>query len=89
MKYFYVKIESPYVGEELDEYCTAETQDELYESGKIDELIRDNTMLWCDGGEYEMYGFDSYEDFEEYYISDSMVTIKEITKEEYEESLEW
>ena len=89
MKYFYVKVESPYVGEEMDEYYTAETQDELYKSGKIDELVNDNALTWCEDSDYEMYGFDSYEDFVEYYISDSTVTIKEITKEEYEDSLEW
>lgn len=87
MKYFYVKIESPYVGEELEEYCAAESQDALYDSCKIDELICDNTMIWCDADDYEMYGFDSYEDFVEYYISESTVTIREITKEEYEEDL--
>ena len=84
MKYFEVIAYTPYCGENLYGYYEAEDEDELFESGKVDDLIADCVADWFDGSEYETYGFDSEEEFEEYYYSDSGATILEISKEDYE-----
>ena len=84
MKYFEVTAYTPYCGEELTGFFEAESEDELYESGKVDSLISDCVAEWFDADEYDTYNFDSVEDYEEYYYSDSGVHIREITKEEYD-----
>lgn len=87
MKYFEVTASTPYCGEELTGFYAAESKTALYESGKVDELISDCVAEWFDSDDYETYGFDCPEDYEEYYYSDSSVEIREITKEEYDEAV--
>lgn len=87
MKYFEATAVTPYCGEELTGFYAAESEDALRESGKLDELISDCIAEWFDGDEYETYGFDCPEDYEEYYYSDSGVELREITKEEYDEAI--
>lgn len=87
MKYFEVTASTPYCGEELTGFYMAESKTALYESGKIDDLIADCVAEWFDSDDYETYGFDCAEDYEEYYYSDSTVEIREITKEEYDEAV--
>lgn len=87
MKYFEATATTPYCGEELTGFYVAESEDALRESGKLDELISDCVAEWFDADEYDIYGFDSFEDYEEYYYSDSGVEVREITKEEYDEAI--
>lgn len=87
MKYFEVIAVTPYCGEELTGFFAAESEEKLRESGKLDELISDCAAEWFDADEYETYGFDSPEDYEEYYYSDSGIELREITKEEYDEAI--
>ena len=87
MKYFEVTATTPYCGEELTGFYAAESEFALHESGKLDRLIEDCVAEWFDADEYETYGFESPEDYEEYYYSDSGVEVREITKEEYDEAI--
>ena len=87
MKYFEATAVTPYCGEELTGFYAAESEDALRESGELDRLIEDCIAEWFDGDEYETYGFESPEDYEEYYYSDSGVELREISKEEYDEAI--
>lgn len=87
MKYFEATATTPYCGEELTGFYAAESEFALRESGKLDRLIEDCVAEWFDADEYETYGFESPEDYEEYYYCDSGVEIREITKEEYDEAI--
>ena len=87
MKYFEVTATTPYCGEELTGFYAAESEFALRESGKLDSLIEDCVAEWFDANEYETYGFESPEDYEEYYYCDSGVEVREITKEEYDEAV--
>ena len=87
MKYFEVTATTPYCGEELTGFYAAESEFALRESGKLDRLIEDCVAEWFDGDEYDTYGFESPEDYEEYYYADSGVEVREITKEEYDEAI--
>lgn len=87
MKYFEVTATTPYCGEELTGFYAAESEFALRESGKLDRLIEDCVAEWFDADEYDTYGFDSSEDYEEYYYCDSGVEIREITKDEYDEAI--
>ena len=85
MKYFHLCSYTPYCGESLDAYVASESEEKLYKDGIVDDLIADTVADFFDGDDYEVYGFDCPEDFEEYYYSDSGCEIREITKEEYDE----
>lgn len=87
MKYFEATATTPYCGEELTGFYKAESEFALRESGKLDRLIEDCVAEWFDADEYDTYGFDSPEDYEEYYYSDSGVEVREISKEEYDEAI--
>lgn len=87
MKYFEVTATTPYCGEELTGFYAAESEFALRESGKLDRLIEDCVAEWFDADKYDTYGFDSPEDYEEYYYADSGVEIREISKEEYDEAI--
>lgn len=87
MKYFEATAVTPYCGEELTGFYMAESEEKLRESGELDRLIVDCVAEWFDGDEYDTYGFESPEDYEEYYYSDSGVEVREITKEEYDEAI--
>ncbi len=85
MKHFHLCSYTPYCGESLDAYVASESEEKLYKDGIVDDLIADTVADFFDGDDYEVYGFDCPEDFEEYYYSDSGCEIREITKEEYDE----
>ena len=87
MKYFEATATTPYCGEELTGFYKAESEFALRESGKLDRLIEDCVAEWFDSDEYDTYGFESPEDYEEYYYSDSGVEVREISKEEYDEAI--
>ena len=88
MKYFELTAYTPYCGEELTEYHMAESEDKLVTDGIVDDLIADCVSSYMDSSEYEDYGFDSEEEFSDYYYEDSGVNIREITEEEYKEAKE-
>ena len=87
MKYFEVTAVTPYCGEELTGFYMAESEEKLRESGKLDRLIEECVAEWFDGNEYDTYSFESPEDYEEYYYSNSNIKICEITKEKYDEAI--
>ena len=85
MKYFQMTAYTPYYGEELTSYEIAESEEELYTSGKADTLIDDCINSYMDSSDYEDYGFESEEEWDEYYREGSGVEIIEITKQSYED----
>ena len=85
MKYFQMTAYTPYCGEELTSYEMAESEEELYTSGKVDALIDDCISSYMDSSDYEDYGFESEEEWDEYYREGSGVEIIEITKQSYED----
>ena len=85
MKYFQMTAYTPYCGEELTSYEMAESEEELYTSGKADALIDDCIASYMDPSDYEDYGFESEEEWDEYYREGSGVEIIEITKQSYED----
>ena len=85
MKYFQMTAYTPYCGEELTSYEMAENEEELYTSGKADALIDDCINSYMDSSDYEDYGFESEEEWDEYYREGSSVEIIEITKQSYED----
>lgn len=87
MKYFEAIAVTPYCSEELVGYYIAESEDELYESGKLDRLIEDCVAKWFDADKYGTYGFACPKDYEEYYYCNSGATVCEISKEEYDEAI--
>lgn len=88
MKYFELTAYTHYCGEELTEYHMAESEDKLVADGIVDDLIADCVSSYMDSSDYEDYGFDSEEEFSDYYYEGSGVDIREITEEEYKEAKE-
>ena len=88
MKYFELTAYTPYCGEELTEYRMSESEDKLVADGIVDDLIADCVSSYMDSSDYEDYGFDSEEEFSDYYYEGSGVDIREITEEEYKEAKE-
>lgn len=84
MKYFEMTASTPYCGEELTGYYEAESEEELYAKGIADALIADCVGEFMDPSDYEDYGFESAEDWEEYYFEGAGVEIREISFEEYQ-----
>lgn len=88
MKYFELTAYTPYCGEELTEYVMATSEEELVISGKVDDLIADCVSSYMDPSDYEEYGFESEDEWTEYYYEGSGVDVREITEEEYKEAKE-
>ena len=88
MKYFELTAYTPYCGEELTEYHMAESEDKLVADGIVDDLIAGCVSSYMDSSDYEDYGFDSEEEFSDYYYEGSGVDIREISEEEYKEAKE-
>lgn len=88
MKYFEVTATTPYCGEELTGYYMAESEEELVASGKVDDLIADCVSEFMDRSDYEEYGFDSEEEWEEYYFEGAGYEAREISFEEYKAAKE-
>lgn len=89
MKYFEVTAYTDYCGEHLWGYYMAESEEDLVDSGKVDDLVADCAAEWSPDyeTEYEDAGYESPEDYEEAYLAGCGATILEITKEEYELAL--
>ncbi len=87
MKYFELTAYTPYCGEELTEYVKAVSKEELYTSGKVDNLIDDCVSSYMDSSDWESHNFESEEDFIDYYYEDSGVNIREISEDEYVKAL--
>lgn len=85
MKYFRLTAYTPYCGEELTTVAMATSEHELRASGLPDDLICDCAAEWFNGEEYETYGYECEEDYEEAYYQECGCEIEEITEEEYEE----
>lgn len=88
MKYFELTAYTPYCGEELTEYKMAESEDQIVKDGILDDLISDCVSSYMDPSDYEEYGFESEEEWTEYYYEGSGVDVREITEEEYKEAKE-
>lgn len=85
MRYFMLTAYTPYCGEELTSFETAESEEELYRSGKADTLINDCIDSYMDSSDWEDYSFESEEAWDEYYREGSGVEIVEISKKSYED----
>lgn len=88
MKYFELTAYTPYCGEELTEYRIAESEDQMVKDGILDDLISDCVSSYMDSSDYEEYGFESEEEWTEYYYEGSGVDVREITEEEYKKAKE-
>ena len=88
MKYFELTAYTPYCGEELTEYKIAESEEQMAKDGILDDLISDCVSSYMDPSDYEEYGFESEEEWTEYYYEGSGVDVREITEEEYKEAKE-
>ena len=88
MKYFELTAYTPYCGEELTEYKMAESEEQMVKDGILDDLISDCVSSYMDSSDYEEYGFESEEEWTEYYYEGSGVDVREITEEEYKEAKE-
>ena len=88
MKYFELTAYTPYCGEELTEYKIAESEEQMAKDGILDDLISDCVSSYMDPSDYEEYGFETEEEWTEYYYEGSGVDVREITEEEYKEAKE-
>lgn len=88
MKYFRITAYTPYCGEELVAVAKAADEHELRSSGFPDEVVCDCAAEWFNGEDYETYGYESEEEYEEMFYQECGCEIEEITKEEYEEEKE-
>ena len=88
MKYFELTAYTPYCGEELTEYKMAESEEQMVKDGILDDLISDCVSSYMDSSDYEDYGFESEEEWTEYYYEGAGVDVREITEEEYKEAKE-
>ena len=84
VKYWEVKAYTPYCGEELVDYCI--TLDGEKPTKFMDALIEDCAAEWGPDfeNEYENFGYDSAEDYEESYYADCGASCREISKDDYE-----
>lgn len=88
MKYFELTAYTPYCDEELTEYMMAESEEQMAKDGILDDLISDCVSSYMDPSDYEEYGFESEEEWTEYYYEEAGVNVREITEEEYKEAKE-
>ena len=81
--YWEVTAYTPYCGEELTEYCVTETAEKPLAFG--DALIADCAAEWGPDfeNEYENFGYDSAEDYEESYYADCYCEYRLISEEDY------
>lgn len=86
MNYYHIRVYTPFVGEEMDVYITASTEEEYHK--KANEVANENGMEWYDAEDWRAHWeFDSDEDddivSEEYYAQCGWRFIAMITEEEY------
>ena len=82
MKYYEIKCETPYCGEDNYYYYKTEEPDKVKYYAA--ECMHENADNWYD--EDELMG--QYDSFDQY-LEDCGYVIKEITKEEYEDECPW
>lgn len=80
-KYYRVTAHTGYCGEELVDYIVTDLEDELTKFA--DDLVADCAAEWAPDfeSEYEDYGYESPEDYEEAYYADCGCEIEEIDYE--------
>ena len=88
MKYYHYRCYTPFVGEEMDVFISATSNEELGQ--KIDNAIQENGMEWYDEETWLFHwGYDEDADdydsvCDEYYAQCGATFINEITEEKYE-----
>lgn len=82
-RYFELTAHTGYCGEELTECFMVQSEEEL--PALRDELMYDCAAEWAPDftTEYEDYGYDCAEDFEEDWYAQMWCGVKEISREEY------
>lgn len=83
MKYYKITCGTPFVGEENDYYLKIFRDEELQEA--VDECIYECGNEWYDERSLEENDFTE----EEYYAECHVISIEEITEEEYHEACPW
>lgn len=84
MKYYRVTAYTPYCGEETTDFIATDDEQKLQEFAQA--LCEDNAAewepAWC---EHYDEGYETEEEFQEYYYSGCGTRIEEITEAEYKE----
>ena len=84
MKYYRVTAYTPYCGEETTDFIATEDEQKLQEFAQT--LCEDNAAewepAWC---EHYDEGYETEEEFQDYYYSGCGTRIEEITEAEYKE----
>ena len=88
MKYFRLRAYTPYCGEELTAVAKGESEHEVIASGLPDDLMADCASEWFDPADYETFGYEDEEEYEEMYYQECGCEITEISEAEYLEELE-
>lgn len=88
MKYFRLTAYTPYCGEELTAVTMAPSEEDVRLEGLCDRLMEDCAAEWFDPEDYETYGYEDEQEYEEAFYQECGCNIEEITKEEYEEEKE-
>ena len=83
MKYYEIKCETPYCGEDNYYYYKSEKEDEKAFLAFVDECLNENANEW-----YDEQAEEDYPEWEDYIAACNYV-VKEITKEEYEDECPW
>lgn len=87
MKYFHLRAYTPYCGEELIAVAKGESEHEVIASGLPDDLVADCASEWFDPADYETFGYEDEEEYEEMYYQECGCEITEISEAEYLEEL--
>ena len=88
MKYFRLRAYTPYCGEELTAVAKGESEHEVLASGLPDDLMADCAAEWFDPADYETFGYEDEEEYEEMYYQECGCEIVEISEAEYLEELD-
>lgn len=83
MKYYEIKCETPYCGEDNYYYYKSIGDDEKAFLAFVDECLNENANEW-----YDAQAEEDYPEWEDYIAACNYV-VKEITKEEYYEMCPW
>ena len=83
MKYYEIKCETPYCGEDNYYYYKSENEDEKALLAFVDECLSENANEW-----YDEQAEEDYPEWEDY-IAACDYQVREITKEEYEDECPW
>ena len=89
MKYFRLRAYTPYCGEELTAVAKGESEHEVLASGLPDDLMADCASEWFDPADYETFGYEDEEEYEEMYYQECGCEITEIVWNEETDELEF